>query len=382
MLKSAISHLVTDPQEVDIGSLRLARAGSWVVGKVKPRPHNRRFPTAREAVCSLMAVWLLSVPTSAVAGVASEPPRAVLIIAESDPGSGAPTTFSTTLRMNLSQATPHVAVYDETLDLGRFAGPTQEELLRRYIQAKYHDTRFGAIAAVGLSAFNLVKSWRPELWPNVPVVFAAIDELSASQLTLDPGMTGLIMHRTINSMVAAARMLVPDIRGLAVLGGTLERDPYRRQYIEELPRLANELQLSNLTGLALAEQVTRAATLPPKTAILYTSLFVDDAGTTYSAPDSLATIAKVANRPIVVDVDSLIGLGATGGYVLNNVSYGQQTARLLLQILDGANVAAIPVATAEFTKPVFDWRQLNRWNISEAALPEASEIRFREPTAW
>ena len=357
-------------------------AGASGVGKLRPRPRNYRFWTAREAACSLVVVLLFSAPASAVAGGTVESPRAVLIIDESDPGSGAPTTFSTTLRMTLNQATPRVGVYGETFDLGRFAGPRQGEFLRRYLQAKYHDISFGAIAAVGLSAFNLVKSWRPELWHNVPVVFAGIDELSASQLTLDPGVTGLVMHRTINSMVSVARLLVPDLKGLAVLGGTLERDPYRRQYIDDLPKLANELQLSNLTGLPLAEQENRAATLPTKTAILYTALFVDDAGTAYSSLDSLAAIAKVANRPIVVDADSLIGLGATGGYVLNSVSYGKQIARLLLQILDGANVAAIPVATAEFTKPVFDWRQLTRWNISEAALPEGSEIRFREPTAW
>jgi signal transduction histidine kinase len=352
-------------------------------GKLEPRAHDYRLWAARDVMCGLTAaVLLFGAPTTALAGGTVERPRAVLIIDESDPGTGAPTIFSSTLRMTLNQATPHVGVYAETLDPGRFSGPKQEELLRRYLQAKYQDIPFGAIAAVGLPAFNLVKSWRPELWPNVPVVFAAIDELSASQLTLDPGVTGLVMHRTLNSMVAAARLLVPDLRQLAVLGGTLERDAYRRQYIEELPRVANEFQLSNLTGLPLAEQENRAATLPPKTAILYTSLFIDDAGATYSASDSLAAIAKVADRPIVVDVDSLIGLGAAGGYVLNNVSYGQQTARLLLHILDGANVAAIPVATAEFTKPVFDWRQLTRWKISEAALPEGSEIRFREPTDW
>jgi len=33
-------------------------------------------------------------------------------------------------------------------------------------------------------------------------------------------------------------------------------------------------------------------------------------------------------------------------------------------------------------KPMFDWRQLKRWNISEAALPLGSEIRFRPPSIW
>ena len=30
----------------------------------------------------------------------------------------------------------------------------------------------------------------------------------------------------------------------------------------------------------------------------------------------------------------------------------------------------------------YDWRQLQRWNISESRLPPGSEVLFREPTAW
>src|SRR5262245_35173702 len=33
-------------------------------------------------------------------------------------------------------------------------------------------------------------------------------------------------------------------------------------------------------------------------------------------------------------------------------------------------------------RPIFDWRQLQRWGISENRLPAGSEVRFRSPTAW
>jgi signal transduction histidine kinase len=306
----------------------------------------------------------------------------VLIIDESDPSSGVPTTFSTTLRSTLNNATPRVAVFDETLDFSHFSGPKQEAILRTYIRQKYGDVNFGVIVAVGAASFDLVTRWRSDLWPDVPVIFAAIDELTASGLKVDSNTTGLIMRRSIKSMMTSARILVPDLRGVAVLGGSLERDPYRLQYLRELPTLAAETELINLTGLPLAVQVMRAAALPDRTAILYTSLFIDDEGTRYSAPDALAEIARVANRPIVVDVESLVGLGATGGIVLSNVSYGKEAGALTLRILDGASVAANPIAVSEFTQPIFDWRQLERWGISESRLPPGSEIRFRSPTAW
>src|SRR5262249_1481869 len=121
---------------------------------------------------------------------------------------------------------------------------------------------------------------------------------------------------------------------------------------------------------------------PDKTAILYTSLFIDDEGTRYSAPDALTAIAKVANRPIVVDVETLVGSGATGGFVLKNVAYAQELSNLVLRILDGASIAANPVSVSELTKPVFDWRELQKWQINESALPAGSEILFRPQSMW
>jgi C4-dicarboxylate-specific signal transduction histidine kinase len=116
--------------------------------------------------------------------------------------------------------------------------------------------------------------------------------------------------------------------------------------------------------------------------ILYTGLFIDDEGTRYSSSDALAEIARAANRPIVIDVESRVGRGATGGFVLNNIAYGKEVAALALRILDGASVAANPVTVSEFTQPIFDWRQLKRWRISESRLPPGSEIRFRESAVW
>src|SRR5580700_2852692 len=154
------------------------------------------------AVRWLMIVAITAGLAPAISSAAEQPQRAVLIIDEADPGKGGPTTFSATLRATLDDFTPHVAVYGDSLDLSRFAGPRQEEILRRYLQEKNSDIRFGLIAAVGASALEFVKSWRAELWPGVPVIFAAIDEQSAARIKPEPDITGLIMRRTIRSMVA------------------------------------------------------------------------------------------------------------------------------------------------------------------------------------
>ena len=43
---------------------------------------------------------------------------------------------------------------------------------------------------------------------------------------------------------------------------------------------------------------------------------------------------------------------------------------------------AASIPPIEFAAPKYDWRQLQRWNISENRLPPGSEVLFREQTVW
>ena len=48
----------------------------------------------------------------------------------------------------------------------------------------------------------------------------------------------------------------------------------------------------------------------------------------------------------------------------------------------GRDPATIPITASDSLTPIFDWRQLQRWNISESRLPPGSEVRFRNPDVW
>jgi signal transduction histidine kinase len=90
----------------------------------------------------------------------------------------------------------------------------------------------------------------------------------------------------------------------------------------------------------------------------------------------------VANRPIVVDVETFLGRGAVGGFVITGSSLGTEAASTALRILDGESVSTIPIRKGELARPVFDGRQLRRFAIDESRLPADSEIRFRQLTLW
>src|SRR5262245_13605244 len=71
--------------------------------------------------------------------------RTVLIIDESDPAVGVPTTLSATLRATLAGAAPHVRIHGETLDFSRLAGSERDATLRAHLKEKYGGIQFSAI---------------------------------------------------------------------------------------------------------------------------------------------------------------------------------------------------------------------------------------------
>ncbi len=335
-----------------------------------------------------MFPWMRLILVLAVAALvcpaAAEPlPRSVLVLDQGGPGTPWPAAHSSALRLALNaDAAEQVAFYFENLDLGRFNDPKYEATLRTYLQEKYRQRPIGVIVAVGSASLEIVVRLRAELWPQVPIVFSATDEATFFQSGRPAGVTGTIMQLRLQDAVTAARTLEPNLKRIALVGTRFERDPYRRHFSSEIVPLKSEMEFIDLLGMPLAEVRKRVATLPDDSVIYFTSMYDDGTGMAVMSRDAMVLIAGSANRPIVVDAETSVGVGATGGMVMQPEPVGQAAARLVLRVLNGEDTATLPVTKGDFARPVFDWRQLQRWKISEARLPPGSEIRFRPPTMW
>jgi signal transduction histidine kinase len=328
----------------------------------------------------LTLVWLAIGWASAISASAEPLPRSVLIIDQSNPNAPWAMAFRATLVSALKADSPNpIAVYSESLDLARFNSPQYVELLRTYLTEKYRDKPIGVIVAHGSTALEVFLRLRPQLWPSVPVVFGVVDAPSLARLGPPSDVTGTTFRLTLRNAVTAARALVPDLKRIALVGDPLERQPFRRHFVQELPLFAGEIEFIDLLGLPMADLKMRLATLPDDSAIYYLAIYGIGTG---NPRDAIPILAEVANRPIVSDTVTHIGYGSAGGIVVLPEPIAQETARRALRILDGANPTQMPVVEGDFTRPVFDWRQLQRWKVSESGLPPGSEVRFRTPTLW
>ena len=307
-------------------------------------------------------------------------PRSVLYLDQNDPGEPIAVDMSAAFRSIINPGyDKNVTIYAESLDLIRWPGPRYEAVIKTYLREKYRDRPIGVVVAMGPSALLLTLGLRAELWPEVPAVFVASIPPGTK---IPPGVTGLVRQQTLRSSANLARMLMPGLKGIALVGDVPLPQHVRAGFNDEIPALAAEVEIIDLRGLRMAELRQRIAALPDRTVIYFTTMTYEGDRAVYVSRDALVDLSQIANRPIVVDLEGHIDAGSVGGLVVDPSSIGRGAARLALRVLNGENASNIPVVTGDFVRPIFDWRQLQRWGISEKDLPPESEFRYRPPTAW
>ena len=276
----------------------------------------------------------------------------------------------------------HITIYTESLDLNRFRGKNHEALLQRYLKEKYQGVPIGVVVAAGAATLELVLRWRSELWPEVPVVFAMVDEIDFGRLRLPDGVTGNIVKVPLADSVKAARTLVPDLQTVAFVGDAWDGLTVYRNWKGEIPIATGGLKVIDLVGQTMAEVRKQVAHLPDRSAIIYSAMFSDGEGTYYPPATAVGLVAEKANRPIVVAAETFLAPGGTGGFVILPGRMGEEAARLVLRILHGEPASSMAPAMSGAVKPVFNWLQMQRWGVRDSDLPSGSEIRFREPGQW
>lgn len=89
--------------------------------------------------------------------------------------------------------------------------------------------------------------------------------------------------------------------------------------------------------------------------------------------DFYSDLPHLGTAPFLMVNNEGFGDGRIGGYMAENYEVGYETGIMAAKILTGTPVTSIPVKAIEL-KPIFNWQQLQRWNIPIDKLPANSII--------
>ncbi|MFZ4438712.1 MAG: PAS domain S-box protein [Syntrophales bacterium] len=129
-------------------------------------------------------------------------------------------------------------------------------------------------------------------------------------------------------------------------------------------------------GITLDDLRSRLSKLDNDTIVYYGDFFRDKNGF-LDQETVIPILSKESRRPIYSPYSFIFGLGTVGGKLNSALFQGEAAAQMAMQILNGTSPSKIPVMKESINHYVFDFRQMERWNIREDNLPAGSIVMYK-----
>src|SRR5215813_2123747 len=240
-----------------------------------------------------------------------------------------------------------IEYYSEYIESNRFPGENQLRLFSDYLKHKYKDRPIDIVVAASDASLDFLLNYRSDLFPQSPVVFIASRYPTIKELSVEPGLTGILNLSAHEKTVELARKLHPNTQHLYVISGTIEHD----KRLETLARknlgsISNSIDITYLTHLPLQDLVTTVKNLPENSIVLYVWQQSTNGQSLLESSDIFAAIVPSIKVPVYSMTLPLVGAGAIGGYVNTAEDNGTKAAQIVLQIANGIRAKDITIEDA------------------------------------
>ena len=265
----------------------------------------------------------------------------------------------------------------------RAAGDSSERPFVEYLHALNADKPPDLIVALGAPAAIFVQRHRRYLFPETPMLITAVERrwLDFDRLTDRDAVVAF--ERDFLMFYENILHVLPRTTSIAVvIGASPSESIWREATSKIVGPLAERVRFRWYNELSFESVLKDAAALPANSAIFWLGMHVDAAGVTHEGADALHRLSAAANAPIFSFDGSFFGEGIVGGPMQSVDELSKKAAEIALRMLGGENGRDIKPSFVTPALPRFDWRQMQRWQISDSALPLGSKIDFRAPTIW
>ena len=241
---------------------------------------------------------------------------------------------------------------------------------------KYATYKFDAIVASDDNAFNFLREYSQELFPETPIVFCAVNNTNAANLIDHNYFTGVLETPDQESMINLALRLHPGIKKIYFIADTTTPGNYRweKQTVPLISTYPN-IEFTRIDdSLSLPQIEDKMSNLPDDAISFYAVLTRDKTGRLFSLKEAVSRISKASRTPIYTFLGQDLKYGLIGGNVMEGYRQGELASHLVLRILKGENTVDIPVEEKPTSQFKFSYPQLQRFNINVSDLPEDSII--------
>lgn len=293
-------------------------------------------------------------------------------------------TMVTTLRSELERgAQAPIAFYDAALNADQ-AGPEEDTRpMLAFLQQRFEGRAPDLVICVDAPAARFYLQHRDRLFGDAPLLIVGSEERLTNALPLRPGDAAVGSQVEIPRLAENILRLRPATKTiLVVLGASGFERFWAQQAQREFAPLGDRVRFVYWNDLSLQEAQRQVAQLPPDSAVLYALCIVDAAGIPHEHEEALAQLRAATTVPVFGVFEEQLGKGIVGGPLLSQQQIGRQSARVARAMLDRTALPADALRPVRLSDAVYDWRELQRWQIDTSLLPPGSHVLYRPPSLF
>ena len=273
----------------------------------------------------------------------------------------------------------------EYLDAGRFDHVRLQAAQVRLISAKYREYQPDIILTSDNYAFDFMREYRDVFFPGIPLVFSGYNNFAPDVLGDMHNVTGVNEEIDFGDGIRMALSVHPDTRALAFLLST-DDVSNRRNYETAKPvlrQLAQQYEVVELLDMTQAEIAEKLQAMPSQSLVFLAGLTADQAdGRHYTRVEHGQRVVSVSPFPVYSFWPFHLKSGALGGRLITGEEQGRAMAGIALRILGGEFPEDIPVMMTSPTQDIFNYEQLQRFEIDPERLPAGAMIQGMPETLW
>jgi signal transduction histidine kinase len=325
------------------------------------------------------AIFMLAVPTAEAAQ-----PKRVLLIHSFGPEFAPYSYFSGAFRTNLGRELHgQLDFYEVSVESARFADNEKEGAFLQYVMALFKNRPLDLVVTIGALAVQFAQRYRQSLFPATPLLVTAVDQRRLIGSTFEPKDAVVAVKLNLPLAIENILQALPDTKRIAVIIGNSPLEKYWANEIRrELEPFKKRVDFEWLDGLSFEAILRRSASLPPHSAIFFVMYAVDVEGVPHMEGRVLSDLREIATAPTFGMFTSQVGQGTVGGSLISAQELSRLATNVTVRMLGVDKPTGIRTPALEPGTPVYDDRELRRWNISALRLPVNSIMLFQPPSLW
>ena len=287
------------------------------------------------------------------------------------------------IEQGFAEIAPQSHIYHEFLDNQYNFNAQDEQKFVEYLDHKYRRGGIDLLMVVEEPSLEFMLRQHQEFFPQIPVVFLGIEELS--QQVLDTHwLTGVVEDRSIVETVLEATRQTWTNTAL-IINDTSDQGKANLEEITEIQkRYSQSLKVEVINDLIPEEAKSKFDNYPPSVPIIMLGQLHKSRSETTLIDPSLDTqiLSKLIPNPIYTDNSVRLGKGVVGGKIFDAEYHVRQGVELAHKILQGAKPDEIGPFFTVKNRWIFDYRQLLKRNIKLELLPQNSELLYVETPVY